>query len=241
MKIGIHSDPENRKKIAELARYKTTKSEGRFISLKDYVNNLQADQEYIYYITGDDAGALINSPHLERLKEKQYEVLLMTDPVDEWVVEALVEYDGKKLQSAEKGDLAIDDSTDEAKEDYKALFGFIKSHLSTKIKEVKSSTHLKDSLACLSGDSHDMSAYMEKLLKATGQKQPEVKRILELNVHHPVVGQIKDLFEKDRNNPKLKDYSQFIFDVALISEGGKVENPSQFSKMIGEIMTSGLH
>jgi molecular chaperone HtpG len=241
LKIGIHSDIENRSKIADLARYKTTKSEGKLISLKTYVENMQTDQEFIYYITGDDANALINSPHLEQLKEKDYEVLLMTDPVDEWAVEALVEYDGKKLRSAEKGDLEIDKTDDTKKEAYNALFGFIKSHLSSKVKEVKPSTHLKDSMACLSGDKFDNSAYMEKLLKATGQSPKEVKRILELNLDHPVIGKIKGIFENDRNNPQLKDYSQLIFDVAVISEGGKVENPAHFSKMIGEIMTSALN
>jgi molecular chaperone HtpG len=242
LKIGIHSDIENRPKIADLARYKTTKSDGKFISLKTYVENMQADQEVIYYITGDDANALINSPHLEQLKEKDYEVLLMTDPVDEWAVEALVEYEGKKLQSAEKGDLELDknESQKNKQEDYNALFGFIKSHLSAKVKEVKSSTHLKDSMACLSGDKFDMSAYMEKLMKATGQSPQEVKRILELNIDHPVIGKIKEIFENDRDNPRLKNYSQFIYDVAVISEGGKVENPAQFSKMVGEIMTGAL-
>jgi molecular chaperone HtpG len=121
------------------------------------------------------------------------------------------------------------------------LFGFIKSHLSEKVKEVKPSTHLKDSLACLSGDKYDMSAYMEKLLKSTGQSPNAVKRILELNIDHPVIGKIKELFENDRNNPKLKDYSQFIFDVAVISEGGKIDNPALFSKLIGEIMSSALN
>jgi molecular chaperone HtpG len=241
LKIGIHSDIENRQKIADLARYKTTKSDSELISLREYIDNMQTDQEFIYYITGDDANALINSPHLEKLKEKDYEVLLMTDPVDEWVVEALMEYDGKKLQSAEKGDLELDQIDETKKDEYNALFGFIKSHLSEKVKEVKPSTHLKDSLACLSGDKYDMSAYMEKLLKSTGQSPNAVKRILELNIDHPVIGKIKELFENDRNNPKLKDYSQFIFDVAVISEGGKIDNPALFSKLIGEIMSSALN
>ena len=119
--------------------------------------------------------ALLNSPHLEKLKEKDFEVLLMTDPVDEWVVQSLNEYDGKPLKSAEKGDLDLDTVDDAKKEAYNALFGFIKGHLEASIKEVKPSSRLKDSVSCLSGDTWDTSAYMEKLLKASGQKPPESK------------------------------------------------------------------
>jgi len=108
LKEGIHTDPSKKEKIASLARYKTTKSEDAWVSLDDYVKNMKADQKEIYYITGDKLSALLNSPHLEKLKEKDFEVLLMTDPVDEWVMQSLTEYDGKPLKSAEKGDLDLD-------------------------------------------------------------------------------------------------------------------------------------
>ena len=240
LKEGIYTDPARKDKIASLARYKTTRSEDKWVSLDEYVKNMAEDQKEIYYITGDKLSSLLNSPHLEKLKEKDYEVLLMTDPVDEWVVQSFTEYDGKPLKSAEKGDLELDKVDDAKKEEYNALFGFIKGQLEDKIKEVKPSTRLKDSVACLSGDAWDMSAYMEKLLKASGQKPPESKRVLELNMDHPVIGKIKALFESDRENPQLKDYSQILFDMAVIGEGGKLDNPGQFSKMVGDLMSQAM-
>ena len=108
LKVGVHTDIENRSKIADLLRYKTTKSDGKWKSLREYINGMQPDQEQIYYITGENMSALINSPLLEQLKSKDFEVLLMTDPIDEWVTQALTEYDGKKLKSAEMGDLNLD-------------------------------------------------------------------------------------------------------------------------------------
>lgn len=240
LKSGIHTDFENKDKIAELVRYKTTKSDGKLVSLKDYAANMPKDQKEIYYITGDNLSAILNSPHLEALKAKDYEVLLMTDPVDEWVVMSLSEYDGKKLKSAEKGDLNVGDMDSVKKDAYSALFEHIKKRLETRIKEVKPSTRLKESVACLSGDNYDMSAYMEKILRASGQTVPEVKRVLELNIDHPVIAKINTLLETDKENPLINDYTDLLMDMAIISEGGKIENPSKFSKMVGDLMAGAI-
>jgi len=240
IKEGIYTDTNKRDKIAALARYKTTKSDGKWVSLDAYVKGMQPDQKEIYYITGDDLNALINNPHLEKLKEKSYEVLLMADPVDEWVLQSLTEYDGKPLKSAEKGDLALDKVDETSKEAFNALFGFIKGQLEAKVKEVKPSVRLTESVACLAGEDYDMSAYMEKLLKAAGQKPPEVKRVLELNMGHPVMGRIKTLFENDRDNAALKDYCHVLYDLAVVAEGGKLENPARFSRLVGEMMTRAI-
>jgi len=240
LKVGIPTDHENKDKIAGLLRYKTTKSEGKYISLKDYVGRMKPDQEEIYYITGENLTALINSPHLEKLKEKDFEVVLMTDPVDEWVVQTLREYDGKQLKSAEKGDLGLDSVDEKKKDEYSALFTFIKDRLENKIKEVKPSTHLKDSVACLSGDAYDMSAYMEKIMKATGQNAQPAKRVLEVNIDHPAIVKIKALLEKDKEAPILKDYAELLLDIAVISEGGRIDDPSKFSKTIGSLMSDAL-
>jgi molecular chaperone HtpG len=240
IKVGIHTDTENRNKISELVRYKTTKSEGKLISLKEYVENMDKEQENIYYITGDNLSAIMNSPHLEQLKAKDIEVLLMSDPIDEWVVQSLTEYNGKQLKSAEKGDLDLEKIDEKKQDEYTDLFNFIKIELQDKIKEVKASTRLKDSVACLSGDTYDMSAYMEKIIKSSGQKTPDVKRVLELNIDHPVMSQVKALFEKDPSVPAMKEYCNLFLDIALISEGGKVENPARFSKTIGELMSKAI-
>ncbi|MFW5854197.1 MAG: molecular chaperone HtpG [Thermodesulfobacteriota bacterium] len=241
LKEGLHTDWDNKDRIADLIQYKTTKSDGKFVRLKDYVARMKPDQKEIYYITGDNLSTLLNSPHLEALKAKDYEVLLMSDPVDEWVVQSLTEYDEKPLKSAEKGDLDLGEAEEKEKKDkYQPLFAHIKNILESKIREVKPSSHLKDSVACLSGEAHDMSAYMEKLLKSSGNPMPEVKRVLEINLGHPVVEKINALYEKDRNDPSIKDYSELLLDMAVIGEGGKVENPSRFNKMVGDLMSTAI-
>ena len=240
LKIGVHTDPENRTKVAELIRYPTTASDEGLVSLKTYVERMKPDQQEIYYITGDNLNVLRHSPHLERLKDKGYEVLLMADPIDEWVVQALTEYDGKKLVSAEKGDLSLDESEAAKAEDFDPLFAFLRTQLEDKVKEVRRSTHLKESVACLSGDAQDLSAYMERILKAAGQPVPEVKRVLELNLGHPVVAGIKALYDKDRQDARLKEYARLLYDLALVGEGGKLENPAWFSQKVGALMAGAL-
>ena len=239
IKVGAHSDIENKNKIADLLRYKTTKSEGKWKSLQQYVEDMPPNQKEIYYITGENMSALINSPLLEQLKSKDFEVLLMTDPIDEWVTQALNEYDGKKLRSAEKGDLDIDKVDEEKKDKYEGLFKHIRVQLEDTIKEARPSSRLTDSVACLSGDTYDMSGYMEKILKSTGQQVPENKRALELNMSHPVMEKVFGMFEADKDDPKLADYIHLLLDLAVIGEGGKVDDPSTFSKKIGNLMAGG--
>jgi molecular chaperone HtpG len=240
LKEGVYSDFENRDRLTKLIRYKTTKSEDKWRSLTEYVNDMKSDQNHIYYITGDNLSAMLNSPHLEALKEKDYEVLLMTDPVDEFVVQTLTEFEGKTLQSAEKGDLDIDETDEKQSETYADLFNKIQGHLDETVKSVKPSSHLKNSVSCLSGDAYDMSAYMEKLLKASGQTVPQSKRILELNTSHPVMEKIRQIHESSPDDESLKDYSHLLYDLAVIAEGGKVENPSRFNKMVGDLMAGAI-
>ncbi len=240
LKEGVYTDGENKDRLIPLLRYKTTTSSDNWRSLEAYVNDMKPDQKHIYYITAENLKAAINSPHLEALKEKGFEVLLMTDPIDEFVTQTLTEFSGKTFKSAEKGDLDIDTPADEKKETYSDLFKAIRVHLQDKIKEVKPSSHLRGSVSCLSGDAYDLSAYMEKLMKATGQSMPANKRILELNTNHPVVEKIQQIFEKNKDDAVLKDYSQLLYDLAVIAEGGKIENPSTFNKMIGDLMASAI-
>ncbi len=235
LKEGIHTDWQNRDKIISLVRYKTTRSEGKWVSLKDYAANMPPDQKDIYYITGENIAVMINSPHLEILKEKGYEVLLMTDPVDEFVIQAMPECEGKKFRSAEKGDLDIMDVDKEKKDNYSALFGKIKSCLEDRVKDVRPSSHLKDSVSCLSGDAGDMSAYMTKLLKSAGQEIPEVKRVLELNVNHLLLEKMQHIFESDNDDASLQEISNLLLDLAVVAESGKIENPSRFIKMVGDL------
>ena len=240
MKIGIPTDHDNRERISKLLRYQTTKSQGGFVSLSDYTVRMQPGQEDIYYITGENVAALLNSPHLERLKEKEIEVVLMTDPIDEFVVQTLRTFDSKKFTSAEKGDLSLGTVDEKKKHEFSDFFDFIKEELKDRVKDVKISTHLRDSLSCLSGETYDMSPYLEKILKATGQKTEPAKRILELNIDHVAVSNIKFMFDKNRKDPLLKDYARLLFDLALISEGSKLDDPASFSKTIGNIMAEAI-
>jgi molecular chaperone HtpG len=240
LKAGIPTDFANKERIAALLRYKTTKSDGKYVSLDQYIENMKEDQKEIYYLTGENLTSLMNSPLLESLKAKDYEVLLMVDPIDEWVTQSLTEYKEKKLKSAEKGDLDLEKVDDEKKNEYSALLSFLKGKLEAKVKDVVVSRRLKDSVSCLSGDDWGMSAYMEKILKASGQKTPEQKRVMEVNVNHPVMEKVKQIFETDTTNPVLTDYADLLFDIAVISEGGKLDNPSRFSKLMGDLMAKAI-
>ena len=240
LKAGIPTDFENKERLAALLRYKTTKSGDKYISLDEYIENMKDDQKEIFFLTGENLTSLMNSPLLESLKAKDYEVILMVDPIDEWVTQSLPEYKEKKLKSAEKGDLELDKVDDDKKNEYSALLSFLKGKLEAKVKDVIVSNRLKDSVSCLSGDDYGMSAYMEKIMKAFGQKTPDQKRVMEVNVDHPVMGKIKELFETDTTNPVLKDYSDLLFDIAVISEGGKLDNPAKFSKQLGDLMTKAI-
>ncbi len=240
LKAGIPTDFENKEKLAALLRYKTTKSDGKYVTLDEYIANMKEGQKEIYYLTGENLTSLINSPLLESLKAKDYEVLLMVDPIDEWVTQSLHEYKEKKLKSAEKGDLDLDKVDDAKKNEYSALLSFLKGKLEDKVKDVIVSARLTDSVSCLSGDAWGMSAYMEKILKASGQKSPEQKRVMEVNVNHPVLTKMKTIFETDTTNPVLKDFSELLYDIAVISEGGKLDNPAGFSKQLGDLMAKSL-
>lgn len=240
LKAGIPTDFENKERLAALMRYKTTKSGDNYVTLDEYIENMKEDQNEIYYLTGESLTALMNSPLLEALKAKDYEVLLMVDPIDEWVTQSLPEYKEKKLKSAEKGDLDVDKVDDEKKNEYSALLSFLKGKLEDKVKDVVVSNRLKDSVSCLSGDDYGMSAYMEKILQASGQKTPDQKRTMEVNVTHPVMEKMKALFETDTTSPVLKDYSDLLYDIAVIAEGGKLDNPSRFSKQLGDLMAKAV-
>lgn len=240
LKAGIPTDYDNKERLASLLRYKTTKSGDKYVTLDQYIENMKEDQKEIYYITGENLASLVNSPLLEALKAKDYEVLLMVDPIDEWVTQSLPEYKEKKLKSAEKGDLDLEKVDDEKKNAYSALLSFLKGKLESKVKDVVVSNRLKDSVSCLTGDEWAMSAYMQKILKASGQKAPDQKRALEVNVNHPVMEKIKSVFEADTTNPVLTDYCDLLYDIAVISEGGKLDNPARFSALVGDLMAKSI-
>jgi molecular chaperone HtpG len=250
LKEGIHFDYANRDKLQDLVLFESSKSEGgKSVSLKEYVERMPETQKEIYYITGTSRETVEISPHLEIFRKKGYEVLFMTDPVDEWVTQGLTEYDGKKLKAVDRGDLEID-SEEEKKEKearkeedsqhYKGLLAFIGDRLKEQVKEVRLSSRLTDSACCLVADEHGLNANMERILKAMNQEVPETKRILELNPGHPIMAVLNGMFEKDKENSRLNDYCELLYDQGLLTEGSPVKDPLRFARLVSELMVEAV-
>jgi len=248
LKEGIHFDHANREKLQELVLFESTKTDaGAPVSLKEYVERMPEGQKEIYYITGTSRATVENSPHLEICRKKDYEVLFLTDPIDEWLVQALTEYDGKKLKSVLSGKLELgseeeekaeDEKKKEAEKQYGDLLAFIKEKLDDRVQEVRLSGRLTDSACCLVADEYGMNANMERILKAMNQDVPESKRILELNPDHAITKIMQKLFDKDKENRKLDDYCELLFDQALLTEGSPIKDPLRFTKLISELMVA---
>ncbi|RMD01184.1 molecular chaperone HtpG [Aquitalea palustris] len=242
LKEGVGEDHANKERIAKLLRFASTAVDGDepTVSLSDYIGRMKEGQDKIYFITADTLAAARNSPHLEVFKKKGVEVLLLTDRVDEWVVGSLFEFDGKSLQSVAKGALdlgALEDEADkeaqkQAEEAAKPLVEKVQSALGDKVKEVRATVRLTDSPACLVAGEHDMSAHLERMLKAAGQKVEASKPTLEINPEHVLVKRLAE--ESDAG--RAADLAQVLYDQALLAEGGKLEDPATFVKRINKLL-----
>jgi molecular chaperone HtpG len=236
MKEGVVEDPANKDKIASLLRFATTKtdSEEQTVSLADYIARMDAEQKDIYYVTAETFGAAKGSPHLEIFKEKNIEVLLLSDRVDEWMVSNFTEFEGKTLKSIAKGDLQDLDSKEEKKEKEKTAKGFKKTLeemqniLENKVKEVKISNRLSESPSCLVADENEMGGNMERIMASLGQDVPETKPILEINPTHPLVKKLKTKVDENLVN--------VLFDQAVLSEGGQLKDPAEFVKRMNKLI-----
>ncbi len=235
MKEGVVEDFNNRETIAELLRFSSSKDSltEQTVSLKEYVSRMGKEQKAIYYITSDNFTAAKNSPHLEIFKRKNIEVLLLSDRVDEWLVNNFNEYEGKRLKSIAKGDLEGIDSIDKkekekASKDFEKTIKAIETLLKEQVKSVKISHRLEESPSCLVADETDMGANMERILKSLGQEVPDTKPILELNPKHPLVKKLKVNMDED--------LVHVLFDQAVLSEGGQVRNPSAFVKRLNKLL-----
>ena len=248
LKEGVHFDYANRDKLQELLLFESTATDaGSFVSLKEYQERMPEGQEEIYFITGTSRAALEQSPHLEIFRKKGYEVLFLTDPVDEWVVQGLPEYGGKKLKAVDRGDVipATEEEKkeqeakrEEAAKQYGDLLSFVKEKLAERVKEVRLSNRLTDSACCLVADEHGLNANMERILRAMNQTVPESKRILELNPDHPIMQVMATLFGKDKTNPRLADYCDLLYDQALLTEGSPIADPLRFTRLVAELMVA---
>lgn len=246
LKEGIEVDPANKDKIKDLLLFESSKTEpGKYVSLKEYTERIAIDQKEIYYITGTSRSAVENSPHLEVFKKKDIEVLFMVEPVDEFILSGFGEYDKKKLKSITQGDIDLgtdeekkiaDEQKKEASGKYKKLITKVQDSLKDDVKEVRLSDRLTDSASCLVTDDGDMNPQMERIFAAMNQPVPETKRILELNPDHPVIETMNDLFAADKKNPKLADYSELLYDQALLTEGIAIKDPTRFARLVTDLM-----
>lgn len=243
LKEGVGEDFANKERIAKLLRFVSTASEDDVpaVSLGDYVGRMKEGQDKIYFITADSLSAARNSPHLEVFKKKGVEVLLLTDRVDEWVTGSLTEFDGKKLQSVAKGALdlgALEDEADKAaqkqvEEAAKPLVELVQKALGERVQDVRATARLTDSPACLVMGEHDMSAHLERMLKAAGQPVPEgAKPTLEINPEHVLVKRLA----AESDDGRREDLAHVLYDQALLAEGGKLEDPAAFVKRINKLM-----
>ncbi len=243
LKEGVHMDFDRRETIGELLLFPSTKTEkDKYRSIPEYVKDMKEGQEEIYYITGSSLDETLESPYLEALKEKDYEVLIMLEDIDD-VIMSSFEYKGKKFKSAIKGDVALDESEKEEKEKagkkYKKLLDLIQDRLDD-VKEVRLSGRLKDSACCLVGDEGEMDLQMENLLKSMGQAVPERKRILEINPSHPIFEAMNKIFKEDRKSKDLADYTDLLYNQALLLEGSKPKDSTAFAKAISRLMVENV-
>ncbi|UZG43883.1 molecular chaperone HtpG [Caldimonas thermodepolymerans] len=236
LKEGIGEDHANRERLARLLRFASTHAD-EGVSFADYVSRMKEGQEAIYYITAETLAAARNSPQLEIFRKKGIEVLLLTDRVDEWMLSHLYEFDGKPLQSVAKGAVDLGKLQDEEEKKkaeeaaaaIKPLLERLKETLKDKAKDVRVTTRLVDSPACLVGEEGDISGHLARLLKQAGQKTPEVKPILEINPEHALV---KRLERTDR----FEDLAHILFDQALLAEGGQLDDPAAYVRRVNALL-----
>jgi molecular chaperone HtpG len=233
-KEGLLSDADNREPILKLSSFATTFSDDAPTTLAEYVGRMKDDQEQIYYATGESRQLLERSPHLEAFKAKGYEVLLLTDPVDEVWVESVPEFEGKALQSVAKGevDLGASDSDKPEQGDFADLLTFLQETLDEHVKEVRLSTRLTSSPACLITDTFGITPQLARMYRASGQDVPVGKRILELNPDHPLVTGMRDALTSSQDG--LADTAELLYGTALLAEGGALDDPAKFAALLAD-------
>merc|ERR1712212_552824 len=252
MKLGIHEDSTNRKKISDILRYHTSSSGGEMTSLKDYVSRMKENQKQIYYITGESRETVSNSAFVERVKKRGFEVLYMCEPIDEYVVQQLKEYDGKSLVSVTKEGLELPEDEDEKKrrEELKTLFEplckVIQDILDKKVEKVVVSSRLVSSPCCIVTSQYGWTANMERIMKAQALRDPSTmgymaaKKHMEINPDHSIVENLRQRAETDKNDKSVKDLVLLLFETSLLSSGFSLEDPAVHARRIHRMIKLGL-
>lgn len=241
VKEGLVNDFDNRDAILEISAFDSTHSADEPTSLKDYVERMPEGQEHIYYLTGASRSVIENSPHMEAFKAKGYEVLLLTDAVDEMWVSSVPEFDGKQFQSVAKGQVDLTEdtaATEEKAKDFAGLLTWMTETLKDTVKEVRLSSRLTTSPACIVGDANDMTPTLEKMYRAMGQEVPPVKRILELNPDHALVTSLRKAHEENKDG--AAETAELVYGIALLAEGGELADASRFTRLLAERLAQAL-
>ncbi|BBY49020.1 chaperone protein HtpG [Mycolicibacterium arabiense] len=235
-KEGLISDGDNRDALLRLSSFASTASEEQSTTLADYVARMKDGQEQIFYATGESRQLLERSPHLEAFKAKGYEVLLLTDPVDEVWVESVPEFDGHALQSVAKGevDLGAAEEKDAEQGDFADLLAWLKETLDEHVLEVRLSTRLTSSPACLITDTFGITPQLARMYRASGQEVPVGKRILELNPDHPLVTGLRQALADSETKDGLAETAELLYGTALLAEGGALDDPARFAALLAD-------
>lgn len=243
-KEGLHTDFANAEKLKDLVMYESMNTEpGKMITLAEYVAAMPESQKEIYYITGEKRESVASSPALEYFRSKGYDVLFMTDPIDDWIMQQMFQYRKKNFKSIAKGDFEVEGAADmlkAAQEKFAGLVEFLKKALGDKVGEVRFSARLTDSPCCLITEGNALSPHLERLFKAMHQEIPESKRILELNPKHPLIEAMFELSKQSDKAPELEMYAKVLFDQALLTEGSPLPDPAAFAREVTNLLLKGI-
>lgn len=241
VKEGLLSDFDNQETLLQISSFASTHSEEEATTLAQYVERMKDGQTQIFYATGETRQQILKSPHLEAFKAKGYEVLLLTDPVDEVWVGTVTEFDGKPLQSIAKGEVDLSAEGDESEaereeqqKEFADLLAWMKDTLADHVKEVRLSTRLTDSPACLITDAFGITPALARLYRASGQDIPVGKRILELNPNHPLVTGLRQAHQDRSDDPSIAETAELLYGTALLAEGGALDDPARFAEMLAD-------
>jgi molecular chaperone HtpG len=241
LKEGIASNPGDKDKLVELLLFNSTNDKEKLTTLKEYKERMKEEQEHIYYLSGENREIVENSPHLEAFKEKGFEVLFFTDPIDEFMVSGLYEFDGKQLKSIGKGDVELGSEDDkkrleETKKEYKELLEKLQKALDEHVSEVRISNRLTSSPVCMVGSENDLSPHIERMMLQNKLDMPKQKRAMELNPDHEVIKGIKKKFDAGLKDGEIEQTAQLLFGQALLAESTPLPDPAGFARLVAQLM-----